>query len=127
MASPSKIAFSTLILGYAKRIALWLAICLAALAIIDYLAGWRTWFLFAESLFIGGAAVVTIGAGSTMGHWMQSRRFDYQYASSVSDANLLERAQQANKDAEASYAFSTLAIITGLILVLLSILIHSLI
>jgi hypothetical protein len=122
-----KVATSTLIVGYAKRITIWLAAAMAALAVIDYIAGWRTLFLYAESLFLGGAAVMTIGAGSTMGHWMQTRRFDYQYASSVSDANLAERTQQANKDAEASYAFSTLAIITGLILVLLSILIHNLI
>lgn len=127
MASTSKVAYSTLILGYAKRIALWLVICLAGLAIIDYAAGWRTWFLYAESLFIGGAAVVTVGAASTMGHWRQTRSFPYEYASSVGDANLAERAQQAKKDAEASYAFSTQAIATGVILVLLSMLIHNLI
>lgn len=115
------------LIGYAKRFVLYMAVVLVIIAIVDLVVGWRTIFLYAESLFLAGALVMTIGALSTMGHWAQTRNFQYQYARSVSDSNLLERAQADKKDAEASYSFSTLAISIGFGLVALSILIHQII
>jgi hypothetical protein len=116
--------FAQAVTRYAMRILIWLAFLLPALAVLDFFIGWRTMFLYAESLFILGGGLTAIGALSTMGHWTQGRNFKYQYASSVSDANLAERAQIEKRDDEATYAFSTLAIASGSILILLSILIH---
>lgn len=116
-----------LVPGYLMRFLIWLAVILLATGIVDYLLGWRTLFFYAESLFIVGGLCMAIGALSTMGHWSQTRSFPYQYASSVSDADIATRTKQDMKDAETSYSFSVLAILAGLSLVGLSILIHQLI
>jgi hypothetical protein len=110
--------------GYVKRFLFWLAIIMAVTGIIDFLIGWRTLFLYAESLFLVGGLAIAVGALGTMGNWSQRRSFPYQYASSVSDADSATRAQREVKDTEASYSFSVLAILSGFSLVLLSILIH---
>lgn len=113
--------------GYLKRFLFWLAVIMAVNGIVDYLIGWRTIFLYAESLFLVGGAAIAVGALGTMGNWSQRRSFPYQYASSVSDADIATRSRQELKDTEASYSFSTLAILCGVSLVLLSILIHQII
>lgn len=110
--------------GYLIRFLIWLAVILLAIGIVDYLLGWRTLFLYAESLFIAGGLCMAIGALSVMGNWSQTRSFSYQYASSVSSADIATRTRQAMKDAEASYSFSVLAVMAGFSLVGLSILIH---
>jgi len=110
--------------GYLIRFLIWLAAIMLATGIIDYLIGWRSLYLFAESLFFVGGFCMAIGALSTMGSWSQTRSFPYQYASSVSDADIATRTRQQVKDTEASYSFSVLAILAGLSLVGLSILIH---
>lgn len=116
-----------LIGGYLKRLLLWLAAILLVTAIIDYALGWKTIYLYAESLFLVGGLCMAVGALSTMGHWSQTRSFPYQYASSVSDADIATRTKQEMKDIEASYSFSVLVILCGFTLVLLSILIHQVI
>lgn len=113
-----------LITGYLIRFVIWLGVILVVTGIVDYLFGWRTLFLYAESLFIVGGLCMAGGALTTMGNWSQSRSFPYQYASSVSDANMAARTKQQLKDTEASYSFSVLAILAGFALVSLSILIH---
>jgi len=113
--------------GYLKQFLLWLAVILLVTAIIDYLFGWRTIFLYAESLFFIGGLSIAIGAMSTRKHWSQTRSFPYQYASSISDADIATRTQHEMKDVDASYSFSVLAILSGFSLVLLSILIHRII
>jgi len=70
---------------------------------------------------------MAIGALSTMGYWSQTRSFPYQYASSISDADIATRTQQEMKDVEASYSFSVLSVLSGISLVLISILIHQII
>jgi hypothetical protein len=114
-------------IGYLSRFLIWLAAIMAVTGIMDFILGWRTLFLYAESLFIVGGACIAIGAMGTMGRWSATRNFPYQYASSVSDANMSERTQQDVKDTEQSYSFSTLAILAGFTLVCLSILIHQII
>lgn len=113
-----------LIIGYLIRFSTWLAVILLATGIVDYLFGWRTLYLYAESLFIVGGLCMVVGALATMGNWSQTRSFPYQYASSASQADIITRAKQQMKDAEASYSFSALAILAGLALVGLSLLIH---
>jgi hypothetical protein len=113
--------------GYLKRFLLWLAIIMAGTGIVDYLFGWRTFFLYAESLFLAGGAAIAVGALGTMGNWSQRRSFPYQYASSVSEADIATRTRQEIKDTEASYSFSVLAILSGFSLIILSILIHQII
>lgn len=115
------------IVGYLKRFLIWLAVILLTTGIIDYIFGWRTLFLYAESLFIVGGLCMAVGALATMGNWSQARSFPYQYASSVSNADIATRAKQDLKDAESSYSFSTLAIASGFGLVGLSLLIHQII
>ncbi len=110
--------------GYATRFLLWLLVILFATGIVDYLFGWRTLFLYAESLFLVGGLCIAVGSLTTMGNWSQTRSFPYQYASSAGDADIATRTKQEMKDTEASYSFSVLAILAGLTLVLLSILIH---
>ena len=110
--------------GYLKRFLVWLAVIMAVTGIVDYLIGWRTIFLYAESLFLVGGAAIAVGALGTMGNWSQRRSFPYQYASSISDADIATRTRQELKDTEASYSFSILAILSGVSLMLLSILIH---
>ncbi len=109
------------------RFLLWLLVILLATGIVDYLFGWRTLFLYAESLFLVGGLCIAVGSLSTMGNWSQTRTFPYQFASSISNADIATRAQQDMKDTEASYSFSVLAILAGFSLVLLSILIHQVI
>ena len=115
------------IVGYLKRFLIWLAVLLLATGIVDYILGWRTLYLYAESLFIVGGVCMAVGALATMGNWSQARSFPYQYASSASSADIATRAKQDLKDAESSYSFSTLAIASGFCLVGLSLLIHQII
>jgi hypothetical protein len=110
--------------GHLKRFLLWLSVIMAVTGIVDYLIGWRTIFLYAESLFLVGGAAIAVGALGTMGNWSQRRSFPYQYASSISDADIATRTRQELKDTEASYSFSILAILSGVSLMLHSILIH---
>jgi hypothetical protein len=113
-----------LIGGYLIRLLVWFAVILLATGILDYLLGWRTLFQYAESLFLVGGFFIAIGALGTMGNWSQTRSFPYQYASSVSDADMATRTRQQMKDMEASYSFSILAVLAGFALVGLSILVH---
>jgi hypothetical protein len=116
-----------LFIGYLTRFLVWLAVIMAVTAVVDLIFGKRTLYWFAESIFIVGGACIAVGALSTMGRWSGTRNFPYQYASSVSDANMTERTQQDVKDTEQSYSFSTLAILAGFSLIGLSILIHQII
>ena len=125
--NPERSQVWTQVGGYLKRFLFWLAVIMAVTGIVDHLIGWRTIFLYAESLFLVGGAAIAAGALGTMGNWSQRRSFPYQYASSVSDADIATRTRQELKDTEASYSFSILAILSGVSLVLLSILIHQVI
>ena len=122
--NPERSQVWTQVGGYLKRFLFWLAVIMAVTGIVDHLIGWRTIFLYAESLFLVGGAAIAVGALGTIGNWSQRRSFPYQYASSVSDADIATRTRQELKDTEASYSFSILAILSGVSLVLLSILIH---
>lgn len=124
---PPSIPLIRLIAGYALRLLIGLAAILAATGIVDYVIGWRGWFLYAESLFIVGGLCLALGALGAMGNWSQTRSFPYQYASSVSSADAATRARQDMKDVEASYSFSFLALLCGFALIGLSLLIHQLI
>jgi hypothetical protein len=125
--NPERSQVWTQVGGYLKRFLFWLAVIMAVTGIVDHLIGWRTIFLYAESLFLVGGAAIAVGALGTIGNWSQRRSFPYQYASSVSDADIATRTRQELKDTEASYSFSILAILSGVSLVLLSILIHQVI
>jgi len=125
--NPERSQVWTQVGGYLKRFLFWLAVIMAVTGIVDHLIGWRTIFLYAESLFLVGGAAIAVGVLGTMGNWSQRRSFPYQYASSVSDADIATRTRQELKDTEASYSFSILAILSGVSLVLLSILIHQVI
>ena len=125
--NPERSQVWTQVGGYLKRFLFWLAVIMAVTGIVDHLIGWRTIFLYAESLFLVGGAAIAIGALGTIGNWSQRRSFPYQYASSISDADIATRTRQELKDTEASYSFSILAILSGVSLVLLSILIHQVI
>ncbi len=109
---------------FTKKMAVYLAVLLVAIAIIDLIAGLRTLFQFADSLFLAGGLVVTVGAASTFGHWGQDRSYQQQFARSVSAASLEERTQQQVYDDEQAYSFASLAIFSGFMLCLLSIVIH---
>ena len=125
--NPERSQVWTQVGGYLKRFLFWLAVIMAVTGIVDHLIGWRTIFLYAESLFLVGGAAIAVGVLGTMGNWSQRRSFPYQYASSISDADIATRTRQELKDTEASYSFSILAILSGVSLVLLSILIHQVI
>lgn len=88
---------------YVKQMSPYLGIFLAVLIVLDLTLGVRTLFAFADSLFMAGGVVVSIGGLAAIGKRVPD---------------------PVGEGEEPTYSFSSLAIGSGFILVLLSILIH---
>lgn len=95
----------------------------ALLGAAGLLLSWKTAVQFSNGFFWAGALLVIFGTLSIFGGYSMRSNFGVVYSQSAGDANILERTKQWIADTEHSYSFYALLLISGAILMLLSVLI----
>ncbi|MBN2471580.1 MAG: hypothetical protein JXN59_12730 [Anaerolineae bacterium] len=66
--------------------------------IVCWLGGWRTWEAYSNGLLVACAVVLGIAIASAYGGWMNTSSFRYQFSSTASQSDSLQRAQAAIRD-----------------------------
>ena len=112
------------------RFALLLTLGALALALLvvaaGWLLGWRTSNEFSNGLFTVGAFCIIIGVFSVLGGAYGRGDFKYQYARTVSNASLDERAKQTVGEVAQGYRFALVMFVTGALLIGAAILVPNL-
>lgn len=93
------------------------------LGLAGLLLSWKTTVQFSNGFFWAGALLVIFGVLTIFGGYSMRSNFGVVYSQSAGDANILERTKQWIADTEQSYSFYVLLLISGAILILLSLLI----
>jgi len=97
----------------------------AGVALIGLLLRWQTAVQFSNGLFVAGAAVIIFGALAVVGGFTSRGSFALSYSQSVSAASGPERTKQMIVEILRGYNALTFCVITGVILIGLSILIYT--
>jgi len=93
------------------------------LVMAGLLFSWKTAIQFSNAFFWAGAILIVFGVLSVFGGYGMRSNFGVVYSQSSGDMNILERTKQWIKDTEQSYSIYILLLISGVILMLLSVLI----
>ena len=93
------------------------------LVLAGLLLGWKTGVQFSNGFFWAGALLIIFGVLTIFGGYSMRSDFGVVYSQSAGDANILERTKQWIADTEQSYSFYVVLLISGAILMLLSVLI----
>jgi hypothetical protein len=100
-------------------------VLLIVVALVCWLAGWRTTAQLATGLMWAGVATVAVGVLSVMGNWGLTRDSGYLYAQSVSHQSMQERTSQALRDSLQGYNRAIIAGAAGVICILAGSLVQS--
>ncbi len=93
------------------------------LVVAGLLLSWKTAIQFSNAFFWAGAILIVFGVLSVFGGYGMRSNFGVVYSQSSGDMNILERTKQWINDTEQSYSIYILLLISGAILMLLSVLI----
>lgn len=93
------------------------------LVVAGLLLSWKTAIQFSNAFFWAGAILIVFGVLSIFGGYGMRSNFGVVYSQSAGDMNILERTKQWITDTEKSYSIYILLLISGGILMLLSVLI----
>lgn len=93
------------------------------LVVAGLLLSWKTTIQFSNAFFWAGAILIVFGVLSIFGGYGMRSDFGVVYSQSAGDMNILERTKQWITDTEQSYSIYILLLISGGILMLLSVLI----
>ena len=93
------------------------------LVLVGLLLSWKTAIQFSNAFFWAGAILIVFGVLSIFGGYGMRSNFGVVYSQSSGDMNILERTKQWIADTEQSYSIYILLLISGGILMLLSVLI----
>ncbi len=94
--------------------------------LIGYFLHWNDPFRFSNGFFIAGAMLIVLGILSIAGGFSQRANFAMLYAESAGQMNSAERAQRMMGDIAQRYGSFILMLVTGLLLMAISVAIGSL-
>lgn len=95
--------------------------------LICWLCGWRSSYYYGNGLFIAGAFIVVLGCLSVIGSHSTAGDLEYQNVRTTSAEGISKRFQQDLQLIAGSYHFLIVTSIAGLILIVLSVVVHRII
>ena len=113
----------SLILRLSGIILGWTLVDCLIVAGVGWFAHWTTAIQFSNGFFVAGMIVVVFGILSVTGGFQQRASFSLTYAETASQASLSERTQRMMADINQRYGTLIIMVITGLLLIAVSILI----
>jgi len=99
------------------------AVISVIVVLVGVISKWQTAIQFSNGFFWAGAILIAFGVLSAFGGYGMRSNFGVVYSQSSGDMNILERTKQWIADTEQSYSFYILLMISGVFLILISVLI----
>lgn len=93
---------------------------------IGFINNWHDPVAFSNGFFIAGGILITLGALSVAGGFLQRADFKMTYSESAGQANLAERSQRIVTDVLQRYGTMTLLLGAGTLLIVIAVLIGKL-